>query len=235
LSANSHCKVIEKGNYGKGIKFSSSILYCLLITFFTAFLSPNVTAQSKMSDELIKRGLNSLYTEIPLPFDSLVADRINFLIDSKMPEINEAGVKLSQYSSIIEKEIELRRMPQELIYLPFAISFLQPDFKNNFNRAGIWGLTPAIAARSGLRISYFWDERMDVALSTPVALNHLQNLYIKYNDWWYAIIAFCNGETGLSNTITRIAIDNPQVLDFYYKGGLTVKNIITDFIATAFI
>lgn len=206
-----------------------------VLTAFVLFLIAEkpALAQGLLSDEMIKQGLKAASPGIPLPWDSILSERINQSV-LQGDVLLSTFYPLKPYYHFFEQELKKRAMPIELAYLPMAISRMQVSFQDGWNRAGVWGLSPAVAARGGLRITRFWDERMDVQLATPLALNELQRLFAKYKDWWPAIIAFCNGEAALTNAYIRMDTKQASTFDLYHKGGLPVKECIPDFITTIF-
>ena len=70
--------------------------------------------------------------------------------------------------------------------------------------------------------------------STLVALDYLNDLHNKYNDWWYSILAFANSPTSLSHALIHHG-DEPDLWDFYEQELMPDVTVIPDFIACVYL
>ena len=169
--------------------------------------------------------------EIVMPYDSLVKLRVEQYLETEVTKRDRTLQDFQNYAHFFDTELKKRKMPAVLRYLPLALTGLDPCYTGPFNSSGAWGLTVVYAIKSGLIINGTIDQRRDLILATPVALDYLKILHTRYNDWWLAMIAFCNGPSGLENARQRMGSANAGVLEFYHRGNLAVREFIPAFIA----
>ena len=86
----------------------------------------------------------------------------------------------------------------------------------------------------GLAVNESRDERWSVEASTLVALDYLNDLHDKYNDWWHSILAFANSPTSLSHALIHHG-DEPALWDFYEQDLMPDIKVIPDFIACVYL
>ncbi|MCQ2343815.1 MAG: LysM peptidoglycan-binding domain-containing protein [Paludibacteraceae bacterium] len=93
------------------------------------------------------------------------------------------------WSQLFREEMALN---EDIIWSAVDISGLDMEYKEG-TRAGIWGLTPAVARSYGLRVDKWVDERYDVKRSSQAAAYYMKDLIRKYNnDTTRALLAFVN-------------------------------------------
>lgn len=108
-----------------------------------------------------------------------------------------------EYLPMIETELAKRGMPNELKFLPMAISAMNPQAASNTGEAGLWMLTYPVAKRYGMQVTENIDERRDPVKSTAVAIRYLQDLHTQFGEWPKAVIAFTCGPANLSRAVRR--------------------------------
>jgi len=97
---------------------------------------------------------------------------------------------------MLAKEIRERELPAELVFLPLIESGFQPSVYSRSGAAGLWQLMPATARSLGLRIDWWYDERLDIEASTAKALDYLIYLNQRFGGDWELTIAAYNGGEG---------------------------------------
>ena len=128
-----------------------------------------------------------------------------------------------EYVDSLRIEIELREMPERILYLPYALA----DRSSDPDRAGLWAVpsldalrwaglhpemsaekvsdeNPDIAAESQANspadsTSTAKDIRSDLHTSTLIALDRLQELYSHFGDWDRAIVAYAESPTAAAS------------------------------------
>ena len=128
-----------------------------------------------------------------------------------------------EYVDSLRIEIELREMPERILYLPYALA----DRSSDPDRAGLWAVpsldalrwaglhpemsaekvseeNPYIAAESQANspadsTSTAKDIRSDLHTSTLIALDRLQELYSHFGDWDRAIVAYAESPTAAAS------------------------------------
>ncbi len=106
-----------------------------------------------------------------------------------------------RYLPIIAQELISRGMPEDLKYLAVAESALRPHAGSSKGAVGFWQLMPATARKYGLTVDEFVDQRRNIFLSTPAALDYLKELNDQYTSWTLAVAAYNMGEEGLTSEV----------------------------------
>lgn len=101
----------------------------------------------------------------------------------------------------ILEQVEKRGMPAEIALLPVVESAYQPFAYSHGRAAGLWQFVPATGRRFGLKQDWWYDGRRDVVESTRAALDYLEHLYGRYDDWLLALAAYNSGEGTVSKAI----------------------------------
>ena len=188
-------------------------------------LAANNCCVSSGSDETAKE-LKSMEKDIPLPYHDALDKKMKQLADKSLPET------FTRYQAFVDTALVQRGMPLELRYLPYALSGLKADYQYG-DRCGYWALPSLVGMRYGLQIDENHDERLSVEASTLAALNYLNDLHNKYNDWWYSILAYANSPTSLSHALIHQGSE-PELWDFYEQNLMPDTDVIPDFIACVY-
>ena len=175
----------------------------------------------------ITQGLKKTEKSIPLPYhDGLEKKILDF---SSKPFSNQ----FLAYEAMIDTALAQRNMPPELRYLPLALSGMRRNYCQG-DRCGVWQLPTLTAMHYGLAIDETRDERTDVEASTYAALDCLNDLYHKYNDWWYSILAYTNSPVALQHALIRHG-ETPELWDFNEQNLLPNTEVIPNFIACVYL
>ena len=108
---------------------------------------------------------------------------------SSLPEETKMSM-LKAYSEIAyaAEKSGLASYPDELLWLPFAISAFGKEYELDGN-CGVWGLQYLYAIKYGVEISECTEGRHDIMQSTPAAIRQLQYLHDKFGKWDEALAA----------------------------------------------
>jgi membrane-bound lytic murein transglycosylase D len=99
--------------------------------------------------------------------------------------------------------VEERQLPVELALLPAVESAYDPLAYSHGQAAGLWQFIPSTATHLGLERNWWFDARRDVPLSTVAALDYLEYLHRRFDDWMLALAAYNAGEGNVSGAIKR--------------------------------
>ncbi|MGE0080420.1 MAG: LysM peptidoglycan-binding domain-containing protein [Thiohalomonadaceae bacterium] len=109
--------------------------------------------------------------------------------------LDRVADRAQPYMHLIVEEVEKRGMPSELALLPVVESAFQPFAYSHGRAAGIWQFVPGTGRRFGLKQTWWYDGRRDIARSTRAALDYLQFLNKEFQgDWLLALAAYNSGE-----------------------------------------
>ncbi|MDR1955627.1 MAG: LysM peptidoglycan-binding domain-containing protein [Treponema sp.] len=116
------------------------------------------------------------------------------------------------YLAFIKREIETRKLPTELIYLPVIESAYIPTAVSRSGATGLWQFMKNSIAPYDMKITEWMDERMDFWKSTMGALSKLEENYRQLRDWPLALAAYNTGLGGLNRIIQKTGIKDYWVL-----------------------
>lgn len=97
---------------------------------------------------------------------------------------------------------EISDYPEELLWLPFAISAYDKNYSKDGN-CGIWGLQYLYAIKYGANISECIDERQDLMTATKAAIRQLMYNKAKFGKWDYALAAYLYGAQNLKRQLDK--------------------------------
>lgn len=103
----------------------------------------------------------------------------------------------------IVEEIEFRGMPGELALLPIVESAYDPFAYSSGRALGTWQFISSTGRHYGLQQNWWYDGRRDVWASTHAALNYLQDLHNRFDDWLLALASYNSGQGRVGRAIAR--------------------------------
>ncbi|WP_293008386.1 LysM peptidoglycan-binding domain-containing protein [Nitrosomonas sp.] len=119
-----------------------------------------------------------------------------------------------RYLFYIMEEVERRGMPMEIALLPIIESAYDPLLKSNKQAAGLWQFIPETGRIMGLEQTVWHDDRRDIVASTQAALDYLQYLYQRFDNWKLALAAYNLGEGAVSKILAK-HIHKGRSINFY--------------------
>ncbi len=163
---------------------------------------------------------DSLYAQLkrstpalPVFVDGLVDRYVQLFTQERREHFRVMQGVAERYLPMVEVELVRRHMPNELKYLPFALSAYNTQAGDRYGQAGMWMLTYPVAIKYGLRVTATVDERRDPQKSTIAALRHLHDLHQEYGQWPMAVMAFAAGPANITRAVKRGAHDlEPRLL-----------------------
>lgn len=111
--------------------------------------------------------------------------------------------RASPYLYYILDEIEQRQLPTELALLPVVESAYNPFAYSAGQAAGLWQFIPSTGMYFGLKQDWWYDGRRDVRMSTRAALDYLQRLHGRFDDWELALAGYNAGGGTVSRAIGK--------------------------------
>ena len=106
-----------------------------------------------------------------------------------------------RYLYHIVQEVEKRGMPMEIALLPIVESAFNPKAYSRARASGIWQFMPSTGKNYGLQQNWWHDDRRDVHAATEAALDYLQSLYRRFNNWELALASYNSGEGRVGRAI----------------------------------
>ncbi len=133
--------------------------------------------------------------------------------------------------SVMDNELEKKKMPKELKYLAVIESALNHNAVSHAGAVGPWQLMEATAKMLGLSVSRRVDERRDLYKSTLAATKYLEILYSQLDDWLLVIAAYNSGPTPVQKAIALTGSRNFWDIKKYLP--METQGHVLAFIATA--
>ncbi|MCG7755720.1 MAG: transglycosylase SLT domain-containing protein, partial [Nitrosomonas sp.] len=173
-----------------------------------------------------------------LPPDSKTIRKIGASYTQNPELFNRIIANSERYLFYIVEEVERRGMPMEIALMPIIESAYNPLIKSNSQTAGLWQFQPETGKILGLAQNVWHDDRRDVIASTQAALDYLQYLHAKFDNWKLAIAAYNLGEGAVSKVLSRSLhkgrssnfydLNLPSDAKHYVYKLLAVKDIIVN-------
>lgn len=153
--------------------------------------------------------------------------------------LDRVAERATPYMHLIVEELEHRNMPLEIALLPVVESAFQPFAYSHGRAAGLWQFIPGTGRRFGLRQTWWYDGRRDVAESTRAALDYLQYLHKHFDgDWLHALAAYNSGEGTVGRAIRRNrrkgkpidfwSLDLPRETEGYVPKLLAISTLVDE-------
>ncbi len=173
-------------------------------------------------------------TQVPL----IQNDKVNrhlVYYTLKRPEVMETWLKRAvKYQPMMKKIFREEGMPEELTYLAFIESGLNPSARSWAAAVGMWQFIRATGSVYGLEANWWIDERRDPEKATRAAARHLRDLYNVWGDWHLAMANYNISPRGLKRAISRAGGVKDYWVAYPYLPRET-RGYVPGFIATAMI
>ncbi len=190
------------------LKRNSLFVLLIPLLFWTCtFISLDAFAEKLVQDKIQYH--TNLWSRLQngfvlaLPPDNKIIHRIGTSYSQNPELFNRIIANSERYLFYIVEEVERRGMPMEIALIPVIESTYNPLIKSNSQTAGLWQFQPETGRIFGLVQNVWHDDRRDIVASTQAALDYLQYLYQKFDNWKLAIAAYNLGEGAVSKALSR--------------------------------
>ena len=160
-------------------------------------------AKDLFVDAEVEQRVQSMTSSIDLRYTAEVKKKIKQYTISQRSASEVLLGRISIYFPLIESKLRERGMPDDLKYLAVIESGLIPHAKSGAGAAGLWQFMKPTARMYGMKINRTVDQRRDPEISTDAALDYLQYLYEKYDDWALAMGAYNCGPGNMNRAIRK--------------------------------
>ena len=206
-----HMKLIFERNHA---------LNCVILLFGLASLNLSANALfinpvKGSSDNEIRNKVMEMNSSIAPKYTGSVERIIGRYLGNNKEYTQRMIGKTVLYFPLIEEILAEKKLPDDLKYIAVIESALEPNAISRSGAVGMWQIMSPTGRELGLKIGSIIDERRDIEKSTIAALNYLERLYNKYNDWALALAAYNCGPGNVNKAIRRSGSSNFWSLEQY--------------------
>jgi len=120
--------------------------------------------------------------------------------------LNAVMDRAGPYLAFIRREIDERKLPPELIYLPVIESGYLSTAVSRSGAVGLWQFMRNSIDPFDMKVNDWVDERRDFWKSTQGALRKLEENYKYFNDWPLALAAYNAGLGAINRLIQQSGV-----------------------------
>jgi membrane-bound lytic murein transglycosylase D len=153
------------------------------------------------------------------------------LLSTNKTALQQLSARAIWYLFHIVEEIEKRNLPMELAFMPIVESSLDSKATSPVGAAGLWQIMPYTGEHLGLSKNKWYDGRYDIIEATNVALNYMEKLYERFDDWELAFAAFNSGPSRVKSAIDKNKRNNKPTTFWHLDLPTETYNYVTKIIA----
>lgn len=166
----------------------------------TASLSQKLES---LKSKTISKMDSQLIFDIPVSYNPKVAKWISYYQGRGRKWYREWLERSFRYLPYLQKELRKGGLPADLTYMVMVESGFSFHAESAADAVGPWQFIAATGKRYGLNVSWWLDERKDIAKSTQAAIRYMQDLYKEFGSWYLVAASYNMGEGGLRRRIQK--------------------------------
>lgn len=150
--------------------------------------------------------------------------------------IRDGVIRFLPYQKFLESHFTNKKLPKELLAIPFLESSFNPRAHSRVNALGVWQFMPLIASYFVPKRSTLTDYRSNVGVSSVAASFLMAENYQILRSWDLAVTAYNSGTKHLVKTKRSLNVPNVD-LEMVIKNsdsehfGFASKNFFSEFLA----
>lgn len=142
-------------------------------------------------------------TPFDLRYNQYTKAFINLYVNKKR-KLSSSVLRLAPlYFPLFEEVLDRFDIPLELKYLAVVESALNPSARSRAGAVGLWQFMYRTGKMYDLKVTSYYDERMDPYQSTVAACRYMKQLYGLYGDWSLVLAAYNSGPGNVNKAIRR--------------------------------
>lgn len=177
----------------------------------------------------------SVIFDFPVVINKQVEMYLNLFQNKQRKQFARWLERSGVYRSMMEKELESRNLPKDLVYLAMIESGFNQMARSRANAVGLWQFMKGTGRQYHLKVDRYVDERRDALKSTKAAVSYLSDLYKEFGDWHLAVAAYNGGPGKVRGGLKRYKVDNFWDLAGKKYLKLETKRYVPKLIATLLI
>ncbi len=154
----------------------------------------------------------SPYFDIPITYNTKVKWWINHFQTKGRRWFKTWLERSHAYLPTMQATLAQRGLPQDLAYVAMIESGFSPNAISTAEAVGYWQFITPTAARYGLKINWWLDERRDFKKSTTAAARYLGDLFKQFGSWYLTAAAYNMGEGRTQRLVNKYKTKNYWIL-----------------------
>lgn len=146
--------------------------------------------------------------DVPIVVNKSVESFINYFQTRGRKYFERWWGRSQDYMVMLQSILREEGLPEELSYIAFIESGLNPRARSRANAVGMWQFIRGTALRYGLRVDWWIDERMDPEKATYAAAKYFRNLYDQFGSWYLAAAGYNAGEGKVARAVRKHNTDD---------------------------
>jgi membrane-bound lytic murein transglycosylase D len=194
----------------KKISYLVAYIVCIFATATTAYALNSKPAASRYNQTQLTTLINKIdpKNSLKIAASQEVLKEVNYMRrnDKARSYMHLAIERMNHDKPFLDSELKNTDIPNDILALSIVESGYRPleENKHRVSAAGIWQIIPSTAKYLGLVVNPVRDDRMDTKLATAAALNYLNEMHKRFEDWKLAVIAYEYGENETNRLIHTI-------------------------------
>ncbi|MEO8167608.1 MAG: LysM peptidoglycan-binding domain-containing protein, partial [bacterium] len=172
-------------------------------------------------------------TTIPLVANDLVDQQIQFFTTKGRIHMERWLNRSGKYFPMMKRIMKEEGLPEEIVYLAFVESGMQPAARSWAKAVGLWQFMRGTGVMYGLKGNFWYDERRDFEKSTRAAARFLKDLYADFDDWYLVMAAYNSGPGTVYKAMRRSGTNDFWEMRSYLPRE--TRNYVPSYIAVAMI
>lgn len=141
--------------------------------------------------------------EVPVVVNRSVQSYIKYFETRGRKHFERWLGRSQDYMSMLRGILREEGLPEDLSYIAFIESGLNPKARSNAKAVGMWQFIKGTAKIYGLRVDWWIDERMDPEKATYAAAKYFKNLYGEFGSWYLAAAGYNAGEGRVRRVVRK--------------------------------
>ena len=194
----------------KKLSYLVAYITCIFATATTAYALDSKPVASKYNQQQLSSLIKKIEpnNKLKIAASPEVLSEVNYMRgnDRARSYMHLALERMGQDKPFLDSELKNTEIPNDVLALSIVESGYRPleENKNRVSAAGIWQIIPSTAKYLGLVVNPLRDDRMNTKLATAAALNYLNEMHKRFEDWKLAVIAYEYGENETNRLIHAI-------------------------------
>lgn len=173
----------------------------LAFSFFMVSIHVAFAQQPSLPEVSRKVDFAGITVELDADAQKLIQKEVSTLLFPENKYVLDKLQRIQWYFPVIERILEIEKVPDDFKYLAVVESSLLPDAISSSNAVGFWQMKASTAQEMGLRVDSDIDERKNIYASTRAAAGYLKRNNQIYKNWISTLYSYMLGAGGISKIV----------------------------------